>query len=116
MSYCRFSNTLMDLEDCREALENMMDHGGQLQGFREFKKRWIELHEIKDHDEKQEEEFEAVYERMEEIREDINPLSDEEYNKAKQLLALCKEIAEEYDSDCLIKDGEFDLTGEHDES
>ncbi len=114
MSYCRFHNTLADLEDCREAMENMMDHGGEIQGFKEYAKRWNELSDKKDHTDQEEEEFEALHERMEEIREDVEALSDSEYEKARQLLALCREIADEYDEDALIKEKQFEIwEGEH---
>lgn len=51
MSYCRFNNTLSDLEDCRDALENQ------------------------------------------------NISSIAEKRKAKRLLKVCREIADNYDED-----------------
>jgi hypothetical protein len=30
MSYCRFQNTLMDFEDCKDALEELATDGGKL--------------------------------------------------------------------------------------
>lgn len=51
MSYCRFENTLGDLEDCKEALENGEE------------------------------------------------LSSREAKKAKALIDLCREIADNYDDD-----------------
>ena len=54
MSYCRFHNTLSDLNDCESALDSF-------------------------------------------INEDENTISsDEERRKAKQLISLCKYIAENY--------------------
>lgn len=51
MSYCRFNNTLRDLEDCREALEN----------------------------------------------QNISSLAEK--RKAKRLLKVCREIADNFDED-----------------
>lgn len=51
MSYCRFNNTLSDLEDCREALEN----------------------------------------------QNISSLAEK--RKAKRLLKVCREIADNFDED-----------------
>lgn len=51
MSYCRFNNTLSDLEDCREALEN----------------------------------------------QNISSLTEK--RKAKRLLKVCREIADNFDED-----------------
>lgn len=54
MSYCRFHNTLADLQDCENALENF-------------------------------------------INNDENTISsEEERRKAKQLIELCQQIAENY--------------------
>lgn len=61
MSYCRFENTLSDLRDCKEALENQEE------------------------------------------------LSSREANKAKALIDLCREIADNYD------DGYVDSLKEEDE-
>lgn len=51
MSYCRFNNTLSDLEDCKDALEN----------------------------------------------QDISSLAEK--RKAKRLLEVCREIADNFDED-----------------
>lgn len=55
MSYCRFTNTLRDLRDCRDALDEM--------------------------------------------RNPEKDLSPEEYDAAKQLLRVCRVLAEDYEDE-----------------
>lgn len=74
MSYCRFHNTLIDLEDCNEALINFLDND------------------------------ENVIE------------SNEERRKAKQLIQLCHDIADNYEpSDIDRKAEELDQEDEEEE-
>ena len=73
MSYCRFHNTLIDLEDCNEALIDFLDNDRNV----------IE--------------------------------SDEERRKAKQLIQLCHDIADNYEPEDIDRKAEELSQEEEDE-
>lgn len=123
MSYCRFENTLGDLQDCRDALDTMQDHHHDVIRLREVKSdfdmKTACFQEIKDcvytdaeatkalHRDDLEEEIDSLCEEMDSLSDNIQALSQYEYPAAKNLLELCREIADAYDEDDLVKEEEF---------
>ena len=106
MSYCRFHNTLSDLEDCREALESMQGVAHLVVRYKEMKKKWEALPEMsEDCSEEEELEHDELCEEMDRLRDQIEEaggLSREEYRKAQSLLELCREIADSYEDHELV--------------
>lgn len=84
MSYCRFQNTLLDLQDCAEHLNDKTE---------------LEITEENPRCENESEEEYAA--RMDDLQEEMSgdELSPEEARARKRLIALCKEIAEEFEDE-----------------
>ena len=120
MSYCRFENTLGDLRDCRDALDNMQDHRHDVARLKELKSdfdmKTACFEEIKDcvytdaeatkaaARDDLEEEIDSLCEEMDNLSDNIDALSEYEYPAARNLLELCKEIGDTFDEDDLIKE------------
>jgi len=94
MSYCRFQNTLGDVRDCQEALNDLEEQDG-LKSRREFQAERIGVLEAKEEvTELEEDELESLIEIYND--ESVEVLSDEEERAMKMLVALCKEIADQH--------------------
>ncbi len=120
MSYCRFENTLGDLQDCRDALDNMQEHRHDVARLKEVKSEFDMktacFEEIKDcvytdaestkaaYRDDLEDEIDDLCGEMDDLSEDISALSQYEYPAARNLLELCQEIADTFDEDDLIEE------------
>jgi len=120
MSYCRFHNTLSDLQDCRDAMDSMQENRHNVAILAELKERFdhateeLERHDkapMSERDEDWEETYEELNDRVDElceemdnVSEELSPLSKEEYGKACALLDLCREIADTFEEDDLIEE------------
>ena len=106
MSYCRFQNTLIDLRDCRNAL-NDLDDQRELKLRRDARAERIGVLEAQDEvNESEEAELDRLIEILNEEAEDI--LSEDEFEAMEILSELCKEMADQYaeessDEPCLYK-------------
>lgn len=94
MSYCRFQNTLTDLRDCSDALNDLEEQDG-LKARRDFQAERIGVLEAKEEvTELEEVELESLIEIFNEESDEV--LSEEEERAMKWLVQLCKEIADQY--------------------
>lgn len=90
MSYCRFHNTLMDLQDCRDALDEMGNSSYIMKRVQQFRNSGTE------------EDLEEASRLRDQIDEYV--LSSDEYRAARKLIELCREIADSYDESILVVD------------
>lgn len=97
MSYCRFHNTLLDLQDCKNALEEY--EGSQHDRIR-IKAIEAEIKALDNEPESDElmERLDDLEEEKDELENTDGAISDEERSKARQLIDLCREIIEEHES------------------
>lgn len=100
MSYCRFHNTLGDLQDCKDALEEYEDKLHERRQVAEAKKtiEHFESLERGDHDGKPdaiEQKYLDAIDYVDEHEED--GISESERGCARSLIILCKEIVDEFD-------------------
>lgn len=98
MSYCRFRNTLTDLEDCHDAMIELPDQQEAKKRRKLQERRMMELEEISEDiglSTAQDEEYGLIENAMDEEDEDI--LGDEEYDAMRKLYRLCCEIVDEHD-------------------
>lgn len=109
MSYCRFHNTALDLDDCRDALEEMSGNIHLIDRYNQLVAEWKERNDSdKELTEDEEYELDELHEELDRLRDEIKPLSESEYRKAKWLLELCAEIAEAYDESILISEDQLE--------
>ncbi len=119
MSYCRFHNTLLDLRDCAEALEEMAQNQYLVNRLEDAKAKFAAAEETLDkfneNDPGYDDAVAAAHEdaklEVEHWEEEIayysrkiNPLSAEEFRAARSLLELCAEISEAYDDSILTEE------------
>ena len=93
MSYCRFHNTLGDLRDCVDALEQMSELKEDADA---YKGKLRHMAALEEEGKKNTEEFEDLEEEAGELEEYLDDvlLSDDEAYSAEALVKLCREIAE----------------------
>lgn len=91
MSYCRFQNTVSDLEDCFNALERLQDYEYERTQFRKLLKK----ESLKDG------RSDAVWDEMMELEGKNDSegvwLSSDEVRCAKKIMTLCKRFVDELD-------------------
>lgn len=105
MSYCRFHNTVLDLQDCKDALEEYEDHVHDRQRLKDAKAL------IADYDEKRpdgfgdngpndafDENYEAALELVDDIERKGGEISESERGQARALIELCRNIVDEFES------------------
>lgn len=98
MSYCRFHNTLGDLQDCRDALS---DYEDTIHDRLRMKKIEEEILEIETRPtmgftEAEEDQLEDLHEELDALKDAETNISEEERGKARALIDLCREIADEF--------------------
>lgn len=105
MSYCRFQNTLCDLQDCADVLEEFSNNGHNVM---ELERMDAEIAEVKSDpkldDEERDELLDDLYESRGDLSDKLQGLSSEEYSAALRLLELCAELSEAFDESDLIKE------------
>ena len=121
MSYCRFRNTVGDMRDCIDALEEMQNakfYEGQLvvilknleQAEREADlvgdDDQFAVQRIQDRIDNLEKEVDYARRRLWRKTKDqmATALSEDEYNRAREFLRMCKEISENYTDEVLVKE------------
>lgn len=97
MSYCRFNNTLIDLQDCKDALDDYEEKTHDRIRMKAIGEEIASLN--RDPDTTQE-----ILDQIDELQEELDGLEDDamsesERQKASALILLCKEITEEFDAD-----------------
>lgn len=107
MSYCRFHNTLGDLRDCRDAIEEMAESIHNKRAYDALLPKWKAACDIEDPTEDQELDCDEMFEELDRLRNQIRGLSDSEYRAAKWLIELCESIAEDYSEDDLVQEPEY---------
>lgn len=105
MSYCRFQNTLSDLQDCYNAMQETTTDKSDINHLNRLEKDLAAAKSrLKDPKVKKREtgdienEIENLEDEIEDIRNEIEDekLSHEEEHAKKQLIELCQQIADEY--------------------
>jgi len=97
MSYCRFHNTVIDLRDCKEALEKLNDTDDEAARKCELEVAIAVLDEQEEEwTTAEEDEHYALTEEWEELDSNTETLSEDEALRAKELIRVCVEIAEQF--------------------
>jgi len=110
MSYCRFQNTLRDLQDCHDALEDLRDTYHEALAYKELLPQFKAATAIVYPTDEQEMECDEMAEELDRLRNRVDPLSAEEYRAAGMLIELCDEISSnDIGEDDLPKESDYEI-------
>ena len=73
MSYCRFHNTLGDLQDCKDAIEEMAENIHNKRAYDELLPKWKAARDIEDPTEDQELDCDEMFEELDRLRDQTSP-------------------------------------------
>ena len=98
MSYCRFHNTLGDLQDCKDALDEYEGNRHDRIRLKEIEEEILEIQTrpTMDFTDEEDERLDELHAEKDQLED--SGISESERQKARELIDLCREIADEFES------------------